>query len=122
MLINSTLRYILIIVNASIPAANTMSSSFHSISSSIRRPSESVRIMVETFNTASNRKKVQRKPKKESAKNYKGKVIDNVHELYTLTLGMMLGLRCSVRRIMTLILSCTCIHTGSIHTYIHTSY
>ena len=30
------------------------------------------------------------------SKNFKGKVIDGVHELYTLTAGMMLGIRCSV--------------------------
>ena len=32
------------------------------------------------------------------SKNFKGKVIDGVHELYTLTAGMMLGMRCSVER------------------------
>ena len=32
------------------------------------------------------------------SKNFKGKVIDGVHELYTLTAGMMLGMRCSVGR------------------------
>ena len=30
------------------------------------------------------------------SKNFKGKVIDGLHELYTLTAGMMLGIRCSV--------------------------
>jgi hypothetical protein len=30
------------------------------------------------------------------SRNFKGKVIDGVHELYTLTAGMMLGIRCSV--------------------------
>lgn len=35
------------------------------------------------------------------SKNFKGKVIDGVHELYTLTAGMMLGIRCSVSIIVT---------------------
>lgn len=30
------------------------------------------------------------------SRNFKGKVIDGVHELYTLTAGMMLGMRCAV--------------------------
>lgn len=33
---------------------------------------------------------------KQFSKNFKGKVIDGLHELYTLTAGMMLGIRCSV--------------------------
>ena len=33
------------------------------------------------------------------SQNFKGKVIDGLHELYTLTAGMMLGIRCSVRHI-----------------------
>ena len=33
---------------------------------------------------------------KKRSRNFKGKVIDGVHELYTLTAGMMLGMRCSV--------------------------
>lgn len=40
-----------------------------------------------------------RKKKQERfSRNFKGKVIDGVHELYTLTAGMMLGIRCSVSR------------------------
>jgi hypothetical protein len=30
------------------------------------------------------------------SRNFKGKVIDGVHELYTLTAGMMLGMRYAV--------------------------
>lgn len=37
-----------------------------------------------------------RQRKGKQGKNIKGKVIDNVHELHTLTMGMMLGLKCSV--------------------------
>lgn len=33
------------------------------------------------------------------SQNFKGKVIDGLHELYTLTAGMMLGIRCSVRHV-----------------------
>ena len=43
----------------------------------------------------------QLKPKKKNklfSRNFKGKVIDGVHELYTLTAGMMLGMRYSVGR------------------------
>ena len=40
-------------------------------------------------------KKTKRK-KKHFSKNFKGKVIDGVHELYTLSAGMMLGIRYSV--------------------------
>jgi hypothetical protein len=46
-----------------------------------------------------NTKTKKRREKKHFAKNFKGKVIDGVHELYTLTMGMMLGLRVSVRLI-----------------------
>ncbi len=38
----------------------------------------------------------QRRDKRHFSKNFKGKVIDGVHELYTLTAGMMLGIRFSV--------------------------
>lgn len=38
----------------------------------------------------------QRRSKRHFSKNFKGKVIDGVHELYTLTAGMMLGIRFSV--------------------------
>jgi hypothetical protein len=38
----------------------------------------------------------QRRKKRHFSKNFKGKVIDGVHELYTLTAGMMLGIRFSV--------------------------
>ena len=31
-------------------------------------------------------------------KNFKGKVIDGLHELYSLTAGMMLGIRCTIGR------------------------
>jgi hypothetical protein len=37
-----------------------------------------------------------KKKKKHFSKNFKGKVIDGVHELYTLTAGIMLGIRCTV--------------------------
>lgn len=40
--------------------------------------------------------KTKRK-KKHFSKNFKGKVIDGVHELYTLTAGIMLGIRYTVR-------------------------
>ena len=38
----------------------------------------------------------QKKGKRHFSRNIKGKVIDGVNELYTLTAGMMLGLRCAV--------------------------
>lgn len=38
----------------------------------------------------------QKRTKKHFSTNFKGKVIDGVHELYTLTAGIMLGIRCSV--------------------------
>eukprot|EP00607_Mallomonas_marina_P009291 CAMPEP_0182418550 /NCGR_PEP_ID=MMETSP1167-20130531/2951_1 /TAXON_ID=2988 /ORGANISM="Mallomonas Sp, Strain CCMP3275" /LENGTH=810 /DNA_ID=CAMNT_0024592807 /DNA_START=157 /DNA_END=2589 /DNA_ORIENTATION=- len=38
----------------------------------------------------------KKKRKRHFSRNFKGKVIDGVHELYTLTAGMMLGMRCSV--------------------------
>jgi len=43
------------------------------------------------------RTKTKKGRKKKFSKNFKGKVIDGVHELYTMTMGMMLGLRVSVR-------------------------
>lgn len=39
----------------------------------------------------------KKRKKKHLSKNFKGKVIDGVHELYTLTAGMMLGIRYTVR-------------------------
>ena len=44
-------------------------------------------------------KKTKRK-KEHFSKNFKGKVIDGVHELYTLSAGMMLGIRYSVTKKM----------------------
>ena len=38
----------------------------------------------------------KKRKKKHFSKNFKGKVIDGVHELYTLTAGIMLGIRCTV--------------------------
>ena len=40
--------------------------------------------------------KTLRDAAKKRSRNFKGKVIDGVHELYTLTAGMMLGMRCSI--------------------------
>eukprot|EP00602_Paraphysomonas_sp_CaronLab_P002978 CAMPEP_0185030480 /NCGR_PEP_ID=MMETSP1103-20130426/17485_1 /TAXON_ID=36769 /ORGANISM="Paraphysomonas bandaiensis, Strain Caron Lab Isolate" /LENGTH=804 /DNA_ID=CAMNT_0027565641 /DNA_START=142 /DNA_END=2556 /DNA_ORIENTATION=- len=40
----------------------------------------------------------RKKKDKRFSRNFKGKVIDGVHELYTLTAGMMLGMRCAVGR------------------------
>ncbi len=37
-----------------------------------------------------------KRDRKHFSTNFKGKVIDGVHELYTLTAGMMLGIRYSV--------------------------
>jgi hypothetical protein len=37
-----------------------------------------------------------KRAKKHFSKNFKGKVIDGVHEQYTLTAGMMLGIRHAV--------------------------
>jgi 1-phosphatidylinositol-4-phosphate 5-kinase len=39
-----------------------------------------------------------KRSKRHFSKNFKGKVIDGVHELYTLTAGMMLGIRFSLSR------------------------
>ena len=41
----------------------------------------------------------QKRKKKHFSTNFKGKVIDGVHELYTLTAGMMLGIRYSVDQV-----------------------
>lgn len=38
----------------------------------------------------------KRKKDQRFSRNFKGKVIDGVHELYTLTAGMMLGMRYAV--------------------------
>jgi hypothetical protein len=40
--------------------------------------------------------KLKKKKQVKFSRNFKGKVIDGVHELYTLTAGMMLGMRCAV--------------------------
>jgi hypothetical protein len=40
-----------------------------------------------------------RRKKKTFSKNFKGKVINGVHELFTMTIGMMLGLRCTVSQL-----------------------
>ena len=43
------------------------------------------------------KKHTKRKRKKHHfSRNFKGKVIDGVHEMYTLTAGMMMGIRCVV--------------------------
>jgi hypothetical protein len=42
-------------------------------------------------------KNVTRNHKVDPSRKIKGKVIDGVHELYTLTIGMMLGIRVAVR-------------------------
>ena len=42
------------------------------------------------------RKTKQHRKKNHFARNFKGKVIDGLHELYTLTAGMMLGIRGAV--------------------------
>lgn len=39
------------------------------------------------------RKRTRQSKQKQFSRNFKGKVIDGVHELYTLTAGMMLGIR-----------------------------
>lgn len=41
-------------------------------------------------------KNVTRNHKVDASRKIKGKVIDGVHELYTLTIGMMLGIRVAV--------------------------
>lgn len=41
-------------------------------------------------------KSKEKKATRRFARNFKGKVIDGLHELYTLTAGMMLGMRCAV--------------------------
>jgi hypothetical protein len=41
-------------------------------------------------------KRLKKSSDRRFSKNFKGKVIDGVHELYTLTAGMILGIRCSV--------------------------
>lgn len=41
-----------------------------------------------------------KRSKKHFSTNFKGKVIDGVHELYTLTAGMMLGIRYSIDQVM----------------------
>ena len=38
----------------------------------------------------------EKRRKMHFSRNFKGKVIDGVHELYTLTAGMMFGMRCAV--------------------------
>jgi hypothetical protein len=49
------------------------------------------------FNVVRQIEKVKNKKEKLFSRNFKGKVIDGVHELYALTVGMMLGLRTTVR-------------------------
>lgn len=46
----------------------------------------------------------KKRKKKHFSKNFKGKVIDGVHELYTLTAGIMLGIRYTVSNIYILFL------------------
>ena len=43
-------------------------------------------------------KRLKKSSDRRFSKNFKGKVIDGVHELYTLTAGMILGIRCSVSK------------------------
>lgn len=40
-----------------------------------------------------NKRTKKKRKKKHFSRNFKGKVIDGVHELYTLTAGIMLGIR-----------------------------
>jgi hypothetical protein len=42
------------------------------------------------------KKKTKQTRKRHFSINIKGKTIDGVHESYTLTIGMMLGIRCTV--------------------------
>lgn len=53
---------------------------------------------MKNFNIVKKLNKVtkQKKLKKHFSKNFKGKVIDGVHELFVLTAGIMLGIKCSV--------------------------
>ena len=46
--------------------------------------------------TAQLKTKRKKRYREKFTRNVAGKVIDGVHELYTLTMGMMLGIRCSV--------------------------
>jgi hypothetical protein len=41
-------------------------------------------------------KRLKKSRDRRFSKNFKGKVIDGLHELYTLTAGVMLGVRCAV--------------------------
>jgi hypothetical protein len=52
---------------------------------------------MKNFNLMKKLNKTTKRKKKHFSKNFKGKVIDGVHELYTLTAGIMLGIRCTVR-------------------------
>lgn len=52
---------------------------------------------LKNLNVVAKLKKHTKVGKTKKHKNFKGKVIDGVHELYALTIGMMLGVRCSVR-------------------------
>lgn len=54
----------------------------------LKRPKmKSLNIVKKINKTTKNKRK-----KRHFSKNFKGKVIDGVHELYTLTAGMMLGI------------------------------
>ena len=61
---------------------------------SIKRPK------MKNFNIVKqlNRKTKRKQKKNLFSKNFKGKVIDGLHELYTLSAGMILGIRYSMRR------------------------
>ncbi|RYY69083.1 hypothetical protein EON63_24075 [archaeon] len=58
----------------------------------------------------------QKRKKKHFSTNFKGKVIDGVHELYTLTAGMMLGIRYAVDQVRDRL---TCISTYHLNIHTH---
>ena len=76
--------------NAALKVSKT-TKAYHKIRGMKRPKLKSLNIVKQLYKHTKSKKK-----KRHFSRNIKGKVIDGVSELYTLTAGMMLGLRCAV--------------------------
>jgi hypothetical protein len=84
--------------NATIQVGNKYQKSIQRKLRGLKRPKMKAKNF-KKFNLVRQLGNIKHKKEKLFSQNFKGKVIDGVHELYTLTVGMMLGLRCSVGNI-----------------------
>ncbi len=89
--VSHVLNCIVATANAAIKVSK-VTKGFHKLRG-LKRPKMKSLNIVKKLNKTTKTKR----ERKHFSTNFKGKVIDGVHELYTLTAGMMLGIRYSVR-------------------------